>query len=176
LAAGTNAGPEYCTVIWTEPAGRVCPALGELIVSVAPAGCGAAAVGGDGDATADAEGDGEPNAAGEADGLLTAAAAEGAGETATDGDGDALATGEAAGLVAAAVGGGALVGCAGAAGVQATTPRIRTGKTLTSARWRIHRIWPDCAAHHPLPAGCSDTGESRQWHCMTLRLDRGLCD
>ena len=105
------------------------------MVSVAPAGCGAAAPDGDGEATAEAPGDGNTagDAAGDGD---RPAAGDAAGEAATPGEatGDAAPEGEAAGLAATAVGwAGAVVG-AGAAGLHAISPDAARGRTAIRPR------------------------------------------
>src|SRR5690242_20441066 len=91
-----------------DPAGMLCPAVGEVIVSVAFAGRGADAFVGEGDAIAEADADGTAAGFAAGDGV---AAAEG--EAASDGEGAV------AGLATVGAA-GAVVGALGAADVQAT--------------------------------------------------------
>lgn len=103
-------------LIVIEPAGTVCPAVGEVMVNVAFAGRGADALVGDGEAIAEADGTAEAARPGEADG-----------EAAADGEGAV------AGFTAAVVGAaGAAVGALGAAEVQAAAHR--TSPVLSAKR------------------------------------------
>jgi hypothetical protein len=98
-------------LIVTDPAGTVCPAVGDVMVSVALAGRGADAFVGEGDAIAEAEADGTAAGFAAGDGLA-AADGEAAGEAASDGEGAV------AGLATVGAA-GAAVGALGAAEVQA---------------------------------------------------------
>jgi hypothetical protein len=108
----------YWTLTVTDPAGRVCPAVGEVILSDAPGGSGAAAFEGEGEAAADADADGNGEAAALGDGA--AAGLAGAGLT--------------AGATVAA--GGLVGGAAGVADVHADRRRAKSRKPESGAALR----------------------------------------